>query len=438
MAEHDHHHHHAPVEQAPADPAQQALADALRVSFGILKYLMAVLVVIYLFSGVYQVQPQEQAVQLVFGKVTGDTVEEQVKEAGWHLGWPFPVGEVVKVPTTTQNLTVADTFMFEIAERDRGKSFDEMAGGRALNPERDGSLITADANLVHGVFNASYTITNAARFIRNVGDPADAEDQERLRALLRTALERAVVHATAQTRSDEFIGGRPNRSLIKQLAQDQLDEAGAGVTLGEVTLNQPTMPLAVRDAYNLVSRAENTRSERINQAQTQRRESLGGVAGAAALPVAGGNDGPLVELIKRYELAAAGETDEAEALQLRLDEVFRTLRVEYDGQPYDVGGEAAAIINQAQTDRTTLVQTVRAEADAFRKLLENYRRDPALFRTLTWQQARSEIFGDGSDIETFMAPRGQLYLELNRDPEITRERERQRIEAEREARLAEQ
>ncbi|MEM1446525.1 MAG: SPFH domain-containing protein [Planctomycetota bacterium] len=436
----------------PADPAQQALADALRVSFTILKGVMIVLVGLYLISGFYQVQPQEQAVQLRFGAVVGEG-ENRVKEQGWHFNWPFPIGSVVKVPTTTQTLTIADTFMFELAEADRGRTYAELAGrGAALNPERDGSLITADASLVHGIFNVSYQIIDAAAFVQNIGDlseraatfnrggddPGDMlgldniSNQQRFEALMRTALERAIVIATAQTESDDFIAGRANQTLIRTEAQKYLDDLNMGVRLGEVTLNRPTVPMAVFNDYNRVSQAENQRSEAINQAQTERRRTLGGVAGAAALPVRGGSDGPLVALIKEYELAAeAGDDEQATQLSAELDRAFRDLRLEYDGQRFDIGGEAAQAINAAKTERTALVRDVRARSDTFLKQLAAYRQDPEFFRLRRWEETRARIFGGEGDIETFIAPTGQLYLELNRDPEIARQRERERIERER-------
>ena len=472
MSEHDHHHdhdhaghHHGHAHPSgpdpvtvPTDPAHKALADALRVSFTILKGVMVVLVGLYFVSGFYQVQPQERAVQLQFGRIVGEG-ENRVKEQGWHFNWPFPIGSVVKVPTTTQTLTIANTFMFELREADRGRTYAELAGqGRALNPERDGSLITADASLVHGIFNVSYQISDAAAFIQTVGDlterptafahggsdPTDmlgadeVSNQQRFEALMRTALERAIVHAAAQTTSDDFIAGRANQTLIRTEAQNYLNDLGdngLGVMLGEVTLNRPTVPMAVYNDYNRVSQAENARSEAINRAQTTRRETLGGVAGGAALPVRGGSDGPLVALIKAYELAAeAGNTQEATELEARINAAFRDLQLTYDDQRFDIGGQAAAAINAAKTDRTALVRDVRARSDTFLKQLAAYQQDPDFFRQRRWEETRARVFDGDADIETFVAPTGQLYLEMNRDPEIARQRERNRIQREREER----
>ena len=62
----DHDHRHAP--ETPVDAGSQALAEALRSSFAIVKFVMVALVLVFLGSGFFQVGPQEQAIILCFGK----------------------------------------------------------------------------------------------------------------------------------------------------------------------------------------------------------------------------------------------------------------------------------------------------------------------------------------------------------------------------------
>ena len=54
--------------ETPMDAGSQALSEALRSSFGIVKILMVILVGVFIFSGVFQVGPQERAILLRFGK----------------------------------------------------------------------------------------------------------------------------------------------------------------------------------------------------------------------------------------------------------------------------------------------------------------------------------------------------------------------------------
>ena len=66
----DHHPHRTlNIPDAPLDAANQSLADALRASFGVLKGIMIVLVVLFVFSGLSMVQENQQAVVMRFGKL---------------------------------------------------------------------------------------------------------------------------------------------------------------------------------------------------------------------------------------------------------------------------------------------------------------------------------------------------------------------------------
>ena len=74
--EHEHHHHaHEPPAPAPVTPddaGSQALAEALRSSFAIVKFVMVLMVLAFFGSGFFQVGPQEKAVILRFGRPVGE------------------------------------------------------------------------------------------------------------------------------------------------------------------------------------------------------------------------------------------------------------------------------------------------------------------------------------------------------------------------------
>jgi len=54
--------------ERPVDAGSQALAEALRSSFVIVKFVMLVLVAVFLASGFFTVGPQQQAIILRFGR----------------------------------------------------------------------------------------------------------------------------------------------------------------------------------------------------------------------------------------------------------------------------------------------------------------------------------------------------------------------------------
>ena len=66
---HDHTHEVAPA--MPVDTGSRALEEALRSSFFIVKVVMGILLVVFFFSGMKTVGPQEKAVILRFGKPLG-------------------------------------------------------------------------------------------------------------------------------------------------------------------------------------------------------------------------------------------------------------------------------------------------------------------------------------------------------------------------------
>ena len=99
--EHDHSAHAHPAAPAPLetsdDAGSQALAEALRSSFAIVKFVMVALVIVFLASGIFQVGPQEKAVMLRFGKTVG-TGQQALLGPGLHWSFPYPIDEVVKIP----------------------------------------------------------------------------------------------------------------------------------------------------------------------------------------------------------------------------------------------------------------------------------------------------------------------------------------------------
>src|SRR4051794_24843675 len=106
--DHDHDHDHKPhSHEAPApatqvvseDAGSQALAEALRSSFAIVKVVMVVLVIVFFAKGFFTVGPQERAIILRFGSPQGQG-DKALLGAGLHWSLPYPIDEVVKIPIT--------------------------------------------------------------------------------------------------------------------------------------------------------------------------------------------------------------------------------------------------------------------------------------------------------------------------------------------------
>jgi modulator of FtsH protease HflK len=406
-------HEHEPFE--PADPAQQSLADAMRVSFGILKLLMIAVLLAYAGTGVFMVDPQEQVVRLQFGKIIGDG-GEQVYTQGWYLGWPYPIEEKIKVSTIQRTVVLRDAFWYEVSDADATKTPDQMYG-QPLNPEKDGSLLTADANIVHGRFQINYQISDIVKFVQNVGMPKP-KDYSQADALVTAVAERGIVYTAARVTADQFINRNLDSTATIKRMQASLDALNAGITITVLRTPESTPPLMIRKAYTLVTDAESERGQKISAARQQSTSLLNEAAGEA--------HNVLFELVKSYELArSVGDGDEAQKIAQQIDVAFDQLRLPDELGALAIGGEAARLINEANTYRTETVEQVKAEANSFASLYEQYRSSPELVSSRMWQNVREKIFT--GDVETFYTNAGQTQIITNTDPQISRDREKQRL-----------
>jgi membrane protease subunit HflK len=378
------------------DPAQQSLAEALRVSFAILKLAMFGLLVAY-------------AVRLRFGDYVGDP-GNRVLERGTYLAAPFPFEQVVKVDTRPITLVLEKEFWFETTKDDSGLTRSQMQGRKAqpLHPLRDGSLLTGDMSIVHAKWTITWRVSDPVAYLTNVGSPAVAE------SLVRLVAQQGIVQAFAQLTADDVLRGIVNRELAVGLMQRRLDDMRTGLVVDQLALDKVSAPMLVAGSFDAVTSAESDRAGRIVAAQQERSRILGETAGEAS--------GPILELISTYEQAVdRGEQAAAGDAEAAIDAALGDLRI--GGAA--IGGDVARAINGAKTYRTQVVEQVGAEAQAFRELLPQYTQNPRLVLAKLWEDARETILT--GDVETFYTVPGQLELQLNRDPELQKERQKEQL-----------
>src|SRR5262245_226405 len=89
----------APAPESHEDSGSQALAEALRSSFAIVKFVMLLLVAVFFMSGFFKVGSHEKAIKLRLGKPVGEG-DKALLGAGLHWALPYPIEEVVKIPFT--------------------------------------------------------------------------------------------------------------------------------------------------------------------------------------------------------------------------------------------------------------------------------------------------------------------------------------------------
>ena len=393
------------------DPAQQSLAEALRVSFTILKLAMLALLVAYAFSGTFSVGSNEVALRLRFGDYVGDP-GNRVLERGTYLAAPFPIEQIVKVDTRPVTLVLDKEFWFETSAQESGLTRGQLQARKAmpLHPLRDGSLITGDSNIAHAKWTLTWRVGDPVAFLTNVGSKQVAAD------IVRLVAQQGIVQAIAQLAADDLLRGIVNRELAVGLMQERLDGMRTGLVIDQLVLDKVSAPMRVAGSFDAVTSAESDRASRIVAAQQERSRILGETAGEAS--------GRLMELVTAYEQAVErGDKEAALRIQGEIDAALADLRVGDTA----IGGEVARVINTAKTYRTQIVERVASEAQAFEQLLPQYDRNPRLVLSKLWEDARETILT--GDVETFYTVPGQLELQLNRDPELQKERQKEQMRA---------
>ena len=395
----------------PLDPAQQSLAEALRVSFAILKVVMFAVLIAYAFSGTFSVGSNEVAVRLRFGDYVGRP-GERVLERGTYVAAPFPIEQVIKIDTRPMTLALDKEFWYQAGKKDAGRTRDQIRNAHAgpLNPVLDGSLLTGDMNIAHARWTVTFRVTDPVAYVTNVGARPLAED------LVRCAAQQGIVHAVAQLAADDLLKGVVNREAATAVAQRRLDEMATGITIDRLTLDKVTAPASVTGSFDAVTTAETDRAQRIVAAQQDRARILGEAAGEGSEK--------LLALLDRFERSReAGSAAEATAVEREIDGAIGDLQV----GDVPIGGEVARIVNTAKTHRTQVVERVKADSQTFARLLPQYEQNPRIILSRLWEDAREQILT--GDVETFYTVSGKLELQLNRDPVIQQERQKEQMRA---------
>lgn len=386
-----------PIIEEPLDPANQSLADALRASFRVLKLVMAVVVVLFLCSGIYIVHQGELVVQSRFG-----VKKEPARSPGLWWAFPYPIDDKIRVPTTVKNMTV-DAFWLQLRDSEKTVSLSDLSPrSTGLDPAVDGALVTGDKAIMHLKFTVQYSISDALRYVENV------RDEERL---MQAILRDAAVAEAARTSADVL--WRDPKTLVAAVrvrAQQNLNRINAGITLENISADNSYFPLQAKEQFLAVSTAENKKRELINEAQSEQYKKLNGVAGPAWEDI-----NALVERIDQIK----SEEQRAELVA----EIKKTIAARAEGQ-------AGGTIRLAERDREKIIADTLAEVSRFKALLPQYKLNPELVRLRLGQAMLKDLYKN-VNVAKWILPAGAKHISLwlNKDPKEIAEAEKARMEA---------
>ena len=257
--------------------------------------IIGVLVALWLFSGFYRVQPDEQGVQLLFGDWDGS-----ITDPGLHWWPPGPIGEV-----QTPKVTVINRV--NVGFRDSSDLGGRVSGSRDVPGES--LMLTGDQNIVDVDFTVQWLISNAGDYLFNIRDPE---------ATVKLVAESVMREVVGQTELDDLIttAREQVQNRTKELLQEVLDGYGAGIGIERVQLQLTGPPPSVIDSFNDVQRARQDKERLQNEAEayqnrivpTARGEAASVIQGATAykervIKEAQGEGARFTEIYKSYLIA---------------------------------------------------------------------------------------------------------------------------------------
>jgi membrane protease subunit HflK len=191
---------------------------------GLLAIGFGVLAALWLYSAVYVVDEQEQAVILRFGKYY-ETVGP-----GLNLYLP-PIDRKFQ-----ENVT-----------RERAYS-------------KQGQMLTEDENIIEVPLTVQYRISNLQEFVLNVDQPEVS---------LQHATDSALRHVVGSTSMDQVLteGREQMAAEVKDRLQRFLDTYKTGITVTQVNIQSAAAPREVQEAFDDVIRAREDEQREKNQAE---------------------------------------------------------------------------------------------------------------------------------------------------------------------------
>ena len=216
--------------------------------------IAAIILLVWLLSGIYIVEPAERGVVLRFGQYSHTAMP------GPHWHFPYPIDKVEVVD-------VAKIRSVEIGYRS--------AGGRPeSNVLSESLMLTNDENIVDLKIAGQYRINDAAQYLFNVRTPD---------TILRQMMESAVREVVGQSTMDFVLteGRSEVATRTEQRLQAMLDAHATGLTVTSVSMQDVQPPEQVQSAFADVVKAREDEVRQKNEAEAYANDIIPRARGQA-------------------------------------------------------------------------------------------------------------------------------------------------------------
>jgi membrane protease subunit HflK len=243
--------------------SQEKLRQALPRGFGGGGATIAGLIVavVWLLSGVYVVNPDEQGVVLRFGAFNRVTTPG----INYHLPWPI---ESVETPQVTRE-----------NQLNVGYAFPRPGSDAVRDVPEESLMLTGDENIVDINFTVFWVIREAGDFLFNVQSLGTTQD-----LTIRAVAESAMREVVGRNQIEPILTANrePIQEEVRELMQRILDSYGAGVTVTRVQMQKADPPQQVLEAYRDVQAAVTDQDRMKNEAEAYANRVVPEARGGAA------------------------------------------------------------------------------------------------------------------------------------------------------------
>ncbi|HYN20701.1 MAG TPA: FtsH protease activity modulator HflK [Thermoanaerobaculia bacterium] len=204
-----------------------------------------VLVVIFVSTTWFTIDPEEAGIVLRFGRVARQVA------SGLHMKLPFPLEKVVKVPIERQ---LKEEFGFRTEE----------AGIRTTYSDEDltaeSLMLTGDLNVAVVEWTAQFRVRDPYKYLFKVRN---------VRGTFRDMNETVMREVIGDRSVNEVltVGRQEIAALVERRLQALCDQYETGIKVEQIVLQDVNPPDAVKASFNEVNQAQQEREKLINEAR---------------------------------------------------------------------------------------------------------------------------------------------------------------------------
>ena len=281
--------------------------------------------VLWLLTGIYTVQPDEEGVELRFGKYSMTTMP------GLHYHLPYPIEEVFQVKVTNVNHEEIG-YRSALGNRNYKSNFND-----------ESLMLTGDENIVDVNFEVQWRIANAAKYLFNLRDAAKGYT---VKSAAESAM-REVIGSSKIAFALEGDGRAYLATKAKEILQHILDEYDMGVEVLPLQMKKVDPPDKVIDAFRDVQSARADKERVINDSYAYSNDII---------PRARGEGDKILQEAEAYaQEAINGAEGEASRFLSVYSEYSKSKEITKERMYLDMMGSVLGGTKKIITDRSSML-----------------------------------------------------------------------------------